>query len=114
MNINNVSKREVLDFPQFLKKVHDDKFDPYSEENQKAQPEKTGLSAIKREPAYDHVGYADAVFAHKSGINVPAIRLDLSKGIGDAFSPGSVSANTLTQTNESEKKSFVLKLNEFN
>ena len=34
MNINDVSKREVLDFEQFRNKVHDNSFKPLAAENQ--------------------------------------------------------------------------------
>jgi hypothetical protein len=76
MNIKNVSKRELLDFSQFVGKVHDDKYKPLSPSNQsQGGYEKSGLSKIKREPAYDHVGYADAVFNNYSKIDVPGLRV---------------------------------------
>ena len=71
MNIKDVSKREVLDFKEFVAKVHDEKFKPLSPKNQTDSSDKTGLHKIKREPAYDFAGYADAVFGKKSGIEVP-------------------------------------------
>jgi hypothetical protein len=72
MNINDVSKREVLDFDQFKKKVHDETYKPFDAENQESGEGKTGLHKIKREPAYDWVGYADAVFSpEKAGIEIP-------------------------------------------
>lgn len=77
MNINDVSKREVLDFDQFKKKVHDETYKPFSAENQEGGEGKTGLHKIKREPAYDWVGYADAVFSpEKAGIEVPGYNAD--------------------------------------
>lgn len=71
MNINNVGKREVLDYKDFRDMVHDDKFKPLSSENQRDSSDKTGLNKIKREPRYDYAGYADAVFGKESGIQVP-------------------------------------------
>lgn len=77
MNINDVSKREVLDFDQFKKKVHDETYKPFDAENQEGGGGKTGLHKIKREPAYDWVGYADAVFSpEKAGIEVPGYNAD--------------------------------------
>ena len=77
MNINDVSKREVLDFDKFKKKVHDETFKPFAAENQEGGEGKTGLHKIKREPAYDWVGYADAVFSpEKAGIEVPGYNAD--------------------------------------
>ena len=67
MNQQNVAKREVLDYKEFLGKVHDNTYKPLSPAHQsEGGLEKSGLSQIKREPAYDFVGYADAVFGHQS------------------------------------------------
>lgn len=73
MNIQNVSKREVLDYKEFRSKVMDSDFKPLAPENQDPDSkEKTGLHVIKRQPAFDHIGYADAVFnPEKAGISVP-------------------------------------------
>jgi len=71
MNIKDVSKREVLDFKAFRGKVHDEVFKPLDPKNQVDSSDKTGLNKIKREPAYDFAGYADAVFGKSSGIEVP-------------------------------------------
>lgn len=72
MNINDVSKREILDFKQFLGKVMDNTYKPFEPENQKNSFDRTGLHIIKREPAYDYVGYANSVFSpDKAGIVVP-------------------------------------------
>ena len=70
MNLNNINKREVLDFDQFRTKVHDDNFKPLAYQNQNGEPdpEKSGLHDIKREPAFDFVGDADSVFAGNSKI----------------------------------------------
>lgn len=73
MNLNDVSKRDVLDFDQFLKKVHDYNFKPLAPENQEGDPGLSGLSPIKREPAYDYAGYADSVFGKESKIGYPGI-----------------------------------------
>jgi len=73
MNIQNVAKREVLDYKQFRSKVMDSDFKPLAPENQDPESkDKTGLHVIKREPAFDHIGYADAVFnPERAGISVP-------------------------------------------
>ena len=72
MNINDVSKREILDFKEFLGKVMDNNYKPLAPKNQKDSFDRTGLHFIKREPAYDYVGYANAVFSpDKAGIDVP-------------------------------------------
>lgn len=71
MNIKDVAKREVLDFKAFRGKVHDETFKPLDPKNQVDSSDKTGLHKIKREPAYDFAGYADAVFGGKSGIEIP-------------------------------------------
>jgi len=73
MNLNDVSKRDVLDFDQFLKKVHDYNYKPLAPENQEGDPGLSGLSPIKREPAYDYAGYADSVFAKDSKIGYPGL-----------------------------------------
>jgi hypothetical protein len=72
MNISDVSKREILDFKEFLGKVMDNNYKPLDPKNQKDSFDRTGLHFIKREPAYDYVGYANAVFSpEKAGIDVP-------------------------------------------
>lgn len=71
MNIKDVSKREVMDFEEFRGRVHDDTYKPLDPKNQKDSRDRTGLNTIKREPAYDFAGYADAVFGKTSGIEVP-------------------------------------------
>jgi hypothetical protein len=73
MNLNDVSKRDILDFDKFLKKVHDNNYKPLSPENQEGDPGLSGLSTIKREPAYDYVGYSDSVFGKESIIRYPGI-----------------------------------------
>lgn len=114
MNVQNVAKREVLDYPDFLKKVHDDKYKPFSPENQIAQPEKTGLSPITRQPAFDFAGYADSVFAHQSKVDVPGIRLNIGKGFADAFPAGSAfTAGSDSVVKESEDNRFIVRLSDF-
>jgi hypothetical protein len=73
MNLNDVSKRDILDFDKFLKKVHDNNYKPLAPENQEGDPGLSGLSPIKREPAYDYAGYADSVFGKESKIGYPGI-----------------------------------------
>lgn len=73
MNLNDVSKRDILDFDQFLKKVHDYNYKPLAPENQEGDPGLSGLSPIKREPAYDYAGYADSVFGKESKIGYPGL-----------------------------------------
>lgn len=75
MNLQDVSKREVLDFKQFLGKVHDFNYKPLSPKNQIAEPGKTGLYKIKRQPAFDYAGYADAAFDNTSKIGYAGISL---------------------------------------
>ena len=113
MNQSNVAKREVLEFQDFLKKVHDNTYKPFSKENQQDSSDKTGLHAIKREPAYDHVGYADSVFAGSSKIDSPGYRMNLDGKVGmvDAIGQGGMSN---MGTNESDSSFSPLKrLDEF-
>jgi len=92
MDVQNVGKREILDYKQFLGKVHDDTYKPFAPDNQKVQREKTGLSTIQRQPAFDFVGYADSVFGHTSKLNVPGYRTSSPDGtfMADAGSFGNV------------------------
>jgi hypothetical protein len=103
MNLQNVAQREILNFDQFLNKVHDNKYKPLAPSNQsQGGLMKSGLSTIKREPAYDHVGYANAVFANTSNINVPGVRIDRNEqGIfKDATSFGTTSIMHTTESLE--------------
>ena len=109
MNLQNVSQREVLAFDQFIKKVHDNNYKPLAPSNQsQGGLEKSGLSPIKREPEYDHVGYADAYFAGTSKINIPGVRVnfDGKQGMIDSSSFGTTS---ISQTSESEESPKGLK-----
>jgi hypothetical protein len=111
MNQQNVAKREILDYEQFLGKVHDNEYKPFSKENQTPQPEKTGLSEITRQHAYDYVGYADSVFGKQSKIEVPGYRMNVgdTTGMADASASGGIFN---MDTSESEQFS-IKKLNDF-
>lgn len=111
MNQKDVSKRDILDFEKFLTKVHDDKYKPFAPANQTNANDANGLHKIKREPRYDFVGYADAVFGHNSKIDVPGYRVDVGgkSGMADAGAFG-----TAFNTSESENMdSFIKKLSDF-
>jgi hypothetical protein len=111
MNQKDVSKRDILDFDKFLTKVHDDKYKPFAPANQTNGSDANGLSKIKREPRYDFVGYADAIFGNQSKIDVPGYRIDANgkSGMADAGSFG-----TAFNTSESENNdSFIKKLSDF-
>jgi hypothetical protein len=107
MNQQNVAKREVLDYKQFLGKVHDDTYKPFSPENQTAQPEKTGLSEITREPAFDYAGYADSVFSGTSKMDVPGYRISMGNKQGMVDSSGGGGIFNVGVANESEE--FLIK-----
>jgi hypothetical protein len=108
MNQNDVAKREVLEFQDFLKKVHDNTYKPFSKENQHDSSDKSGLHNIKREPAYDHVGYADSVFAGVSKIDSPGYRLKLGDDSGIADATGQSGIFNMG-TNESDSSFSPLK-----
>lgn len=114
MNIKNVSKREVLDFGQFLSKVHDDKFKPFSPENQEDSSDRTGLSKITRQKAYDWVGYADAVFNNQSKIDSPGYRVsdDGKVGMTDAGSFGNVFNMDTSESISYEDREYIIKLSD--
>lgn len=119
MNLQDVSKREVLNFGQFLKKVHDCNYKPLSPSNQsEGGMEKSGLSTIKREPAYDYAGYADAVFAGQSKIDVPGVRMKLGKDIGYLDAVSGLGTAQVMSTSESlevveSSKSTIVRLSDF-
>ena len=73
MNLEDVSKREILDFKQFRSRVMDDTFKYLAPDVQDPlSGDKTGLHTIKREPAYDWVGYANAIWSpDQAGITIP-------------------------------------------
>ena len=109
MNQQNVGQREVLDYKQFLGKVHDNTYKPLAPATQsEGGLAKSGLSSIKREPAYDFVGYADAVFANQSKIDAPGFRINIGgkEGMIDAAAPGGV---TSFGTNESLNTNNLIK-----
>lgn len=112
MNINDVSKREILDFKQFLGKVMDNNYKPFDPENQKDSFDRTGLHVIKREPAYDWVGYANAVFSpEEAGIEVPGYNATDNRQYVNAIGGVGIVqkiANAL-KTNESEESDNTLK-----
>lgn len=113
MNQKDVSKRDILDFEKFLTKVHDDKYKPFAPVNQTNANDASGLSKIKREPRYDFVGYADAVFGHESKINVPGYRVDDNgkSGMSDA---GAFGTAFDSNTSESEtNEGFIRRLSDF-
>jgi len=103
MNLEDVSKREILDFKQFRSRVMDDTFKPLAPSVQDPlSASKTGLHQIKREPAFDWVGYANAVFSpDKAGIAVPGYNSsgdrEYVNGVG--FVP---QQNATFKTNESQ------------
>jgi hypothetical protein len=75
MNLNSINKREVLSFDQFRDKVHDSDYKPLAPVNQSGDQTRSGISAIKREAAFDFAGYNDAVFAGRSNINYPGLNV---------------------------------------
>lgn len=118
MNVQDVAKREVLDYKQFLGKVHDDTYKPFAAENQEDSGDRTGLSKIKREPAFDFVGYADSVFGHESKIDVPAYRIDVNKSGAsvnavDAQSVGTVFNMDTSESEDNSEYSFIKRLDQF-
>jgi hypothetical protein len=115
MNVQDVEKREVLDYKQFLGKVHDDTYKPFAADNQKDSSDRTGLSTIKREPAFDFVGYADSVFGNKSKIDVPAYRIDMDgkKGEVDAQQFGNVFNMDTSESNNNSEYTFIKNLSDF-
>ena len=75
MNTLDVKKRNLLDFDDFLDKVHDETYEPLSIKNQSSEINPlSGLSKIKRQKAFDYAGYADSVFSGQSKIDVPGGR----------------------------------------
>ena len=118
MNLEDVSKREILDFKQFRSRVMDDTFnflDPKVQDPLSSV--KSGLHSIKRQPAYDYVGYANAIWSpDKAGIAVPGYNSDGERsyvnGVGFVPQP-----NATFRTNESyssDPDEFqILKLKDF-
>jgi hypothetical protein len=113
MNLEDVSKREVLDFKQFRSRVMDDTFYALAPDVQDPlSADKTGLHTIKREPAYDWVGYANAVFSPEdAGIEVPGYNATDGRQYVNAIGGVGIVqkiANAL-KTNESEESGNTLK-----
>jgi hypothetical protein len=128
MNLEDVSKREILDFKKFRSKVMDDTFKPLAPENQDPlSSSKTGLHKIKREAAYDWVGYANAVFSpEEAGITFPGFNSqgdrDYVNGVGvttvdlqnKAAQPNSVFNMDTSESEKYNPNEFkVIRLNEF-
>jgi hypothetical protein len=88
MNIRDVKKRNIINFDDFLDKVHDENYKPIKNQSSEINP-LSGLSNIKRQKAFDYAGYADSVFAGQSKIDVPGGRIEIGKGKIDAISTGS-------------------------
>jgi hypothetical protein len=104
MNLADVSKREILDFKQFRSRVMDDTFKSNAPEVQDPlSGDKTGLFNIKRQPAFDYIGYANSIWSpDKAGITVPGYNAndDRSYVNGVGFVP---QQNATFKTNESNE-----------
>ena len=104
MNIKNVKKRNIIDFDDFLDKVHDETYKPLKNQSNEINP-LSGLSEIKRQKAFDYAGYADSVFSGQSKIDVPGGRIEIGKGKIDAISTGSAfSSSGVTFESQSRLK----------
>jgi hypothetical protein len=113
MNIKNVKKRNVIDFDDFLDKVHDETYKPLKNQSNEINP-LSGLSKIKRQKAFDYAGYADSVFSGQSKIDVPGGRIEIGKGKIDAISTGSAfsSSGVTFESDSKVKKLKELSINE--
>jgi len=106
MNLEDVSKREILDFKQFRSRVMDDTFNYLAPDVQDPlSGDKTGLHTIKREPAYDWVGYANAIWSpDEAGIIFPGYNdkgnRDYTNMVG--LNPGDPNTVFNMDTSESE------------
>jgi len=106
MNLEDISKREILDFKQFRSRVMDDTFKPLAPDVQDPlSSSKTGLHHIKREPAYDWVGYANAIWSpDEAGIIFPGYNdkgnRDYTNMVG--LNPGDPNSVFNMDTSESE------------
>jgi hypothetical protein len=115
MNTLDVKKRNLLDFDDFLGKVHDETYEPLSIKNQSSEISPlSGLSEIKRQKAFDYAGYADSVFAKNSKIDVPGGRIEIKKGQIDAISTGNAfsTSGVTFESNSKVKKLKELSINE--
>lgn len=122
MNLEDVSKREILDFKQFRSRVMDDTFyylapdvqDPLSSS-------KTGLHTIKREPAYDWVGYANAIWSpDQAGIILPGNGAEGNRdyttadGLTSAQMPNSAFNMNTSESEDNDSDGFeLLRLEDF-
>jgi hypothetical protein len=106
MNILDVKKRNLLDFDDFLDRVHDESYEPLSIKNQSSEISPlSGLTEIKRQKAFDYAGYADSVFSKNSKIDVPGGRIEIKKGQIDAISTGNAfSTSGVTFESETQIK----------
>lgn len=106
MNLEDVSRREILDFNQFRSRVMDDTFKPLAPEVQDPlSSSKTGLHKIKRESAYDWVGYANAIWSpEEAGIVFPGYNDKGNRNYTNmvGLNPGDPNSITLMDTSESE------------
>ena len=122
MNLEDVSKREVLDFKQFRSRVMDDTFNYLAPEVQDPlSGDKTGLHTIKREPAYDWVGYANAIWSpDKAGIILPGNGAEGNRdyttadGLTSAQMPNSVFNMDTSESENHDSEGFkILRLEDF-
>ena len=123
MNLEDVSRREILDFSQFRSRVMDDTFKPLDPSVQDPlSSSKSGLHKIKREPAFDYIGYANALFSPEDagivfpGYNVKGKR-DYVNAVGLDW--GNFNPNTVFNMDTNESQNFdpegfqLLKLSDF-
>jgi hypothetical protein len=122
MNLEDVSKREILDFKQFRSRVMDDTFDYLAPDVQDPlSGDKTGLHTIKREPAYDWVGYANAIWSpDEAGIIIPGNGADgkrdytTADGLTSAQMPNSVFNMDTSESENHDSEGFeILRLEDF-
>jgi len=120
MNLEDVSKREILDFKQFRSRVMDDTFkalDPSVQDPLSSS--KTGLHKIKREPAYDWVGYANAIWSpNQAGITFPGYndkgRRDYTNMVGiNLGDPNSITSMDTTEIDFAANESRTFDSDEF-
>ena len=82
MNIQNVKKREILEFKDFLKVIAD----PWNPKNM-SKEDRSPFHDIKLEKPYEYVGYGDAIFKNQSKIDYPgngAVESGGASNMGDA------------------------------
>jgi hypothetical protein len=118
MNLEDVSKREILDFKQFRSRVMDNTFKPLAPSVQDPlSGVKTGLHDIKRQPHFDYIGYANAIWdPEKSGISVPGYNSGGERqyvnGVG--FTPQQNATFNTNESLDSTSEDFqVLRLGDF-